>query len=120
MKTKNKLLFIIKDIARCVYIGLLIAGGSALLMLLLGLIFRQNILMLIYVTCFSIGSMALSVAGISFLKPSTLRPLDHKEEWENYFKILNIGLVLFFIGITLFLVGITVYDINFSLTNGVY
>lgn len=119
MKSNNKLLLAIKDIAKCIYIGFLIAAGIALIMLLFGLTFRKNIIVLIYQADFSVGSMGLFIAGISFLKPSTLRPFDHKKQWEEHFKLLNIGHVLFFIGISLYIIAIIFYNLNFSLTGNI-
>lgn len=102
--------YIVKDILRCVYIGVLIALGLGILLTIIALVFRLNILQAIALSWIYSGCLALLVGGISFLRPNTQRPLDYKNDWERYFKKLNIGHVILLIGTTLLILGIPVYN----------
>lgn len=48
----------------------------------------------IYGSCFG-----LSISALSFVSKNTLRPLNYKEEWEEYFKKFNLPHVIFFISL---------------------
>jgi hypothetical protein len=105
-----------RDLARCVFIGLFIAAIFAVLMVIVTLISGWNWLDLLYRSYFYIGSLGLLIAGLSFLKPSTLRPLDYKNDWERYFKKMNIGFVFLFVGITLMVIAVVLYNIRYYQT----
>lgn len=106
------------DILRCIYIGILIALGLGVFITLIALIFRLDILQVIYTSWICTGSFGMLIGGISFLKPNTQRPLKYSTEWEKYFKKLNIGYVILLVSLTTFILGISVYNIWWSLKYG--
>jgi len=113
LKLINLIKAYIKDVARCIYIGILIAAGIGVVMVIAALVFRGDILDILYRAYIYIGCLAISVAGISFLMPKTLRPLDYNEDWERYFSKLNIGYVILLIGLTLLAAGVVLSIIVF-------
>ncbi len=46
-----------------------------------------------------VSAMGLGIAGIAFIKPKFMRPLNYQDVWETYFKKFNLAHVLFFISI---------------------
>lgn len=104
---------VLKDMARCIFIGFKIASGAAAIAVIVALITKQNILSIIYNFVIYAGCIALSLAGITFIKPITQRPLDHEKDWKDYFTKFNIGVVIFFIGLTLLVIGMLIYAVIF-------
>lgn len=50
-----------------------------------------------FVQYFSI--LGLAIAGMSFLKQDLMRPLNYQNQWQTYFKKLNLAFVTLFISI---------------------
>lgn len=110
--------YILLDVLRCICIGILIALGLGVFITLIALIFRLDILRVLYTSWISTGCFGMFIGGMSFLWPNTQRPLDYRTDWEKYFKKLNIGYVILLIGLTILILGIPVYNIWWSLKYG--
>jgi magnesium-transporting ATPase (P-type) len=111
--------YILFDVLRSICIGILIALGLGVFITLIALIFRLDILQVLFSAWIFTGCIGMFIGGMSFLWPNTQRPLDHRDDWEKYFKKLNIGFVILFIGITILILGLPVYNIWWSLKYGV-
>lgn len=59
------------------------------------------------------SALGLGIAGIAFIKPKYMRPLNYQDVWETYFKKLNLVHVIFFISI---FIAIYSYIIEIYLT----
>ncbi|MDF2880653.1 MAG: hypothetical protein K0R54_1210 [Clostridiaceae bacterium] len=45
------------------------------------------------------SAFGLGIAGIAFIKPKYMRPLNYQDVWETYFRKFNLAHVIFFISI---------------------
>ena len=102
-----------KDILNCAKLAVYIFLGSAVVGVIIGYIqYGSNLEeVLLWGDRLSliIGVFGMGIAGISFLKPSTMRPLEYQQQWEEYYAVLNLSHVILFVSLF-----ITVYAFTFD------
>lgn len=108
----KSILYLIKDILKCIIIGVIISLGLSLLASLVLIILYGNktvsILEGIKSVNYFFGAMGMLLSGGFFMKRDGTRPFIYKEEWKGHFKKMNIGFVIMFIGMAVIAFGVVI------------
>lgn len=92
-----------KDILNCAKLALYIFLGTFIVGLIIGFInygpswvdvILWGVRLSLIISC-----IGLAIAGLSFLKPSTMRELDYQSRWEQYYAVLNLTQVMLIVAI---------------------
>lgn len=102
---------ILADLLRCFKLSLKIFLVPVILGAIIGLIIGlvqgnlnvEGVLRSINTTCIRISSFGLAIAGIGFIKPRMMEPLDYQDKWMEYFNRFNLVGVIFFISLFMLL-----------------
>lgn len=91
----------LKDLVRCLEISLVafiipFGIGMVVGMLFYGLDLKGMLDWGRILVQFS-AAIGMLVAGVSFIKPQTMRPLNYDEEWKIYFRKMNLSHVILFV-----------------------
>lgn len=91
------------DVLYCLKLSLYFFGGSFILGIIIGLILHGfNFTEVAFWGCRMsefLSVFGLALAAIAFVKKDLMRPLDEQEQWELYFRKLNLPQVIFFISV---------------------
>ena len=93
----------VKDISYCLKISCYFFSAAFLLGTLIGFIsYGFNFKGIIIWGCRVVQYFAVFgyiLSGISFIRQELMRPLNYQEQWEKYFKKLNLAGVILFMSI---------------------
>jgi vacuolar-type H+-ATPase subunit I/STV1 len=51
------------------------------------------------------SAVGMGVAALSFIRPDSMRPLNYQSEWEEYFGVLNLTVVILIISLAVAVYG---------------
>jgi len=106
----DKIMYFLKDVIKSLKVGIVVSIILILLSALFGSIAKQGdvilILDIVKNTLFFIGALGLFVFAGFTAKRESRRPLEHKDQWKEHFKVLNFVNVLMVIDITILISGI--------------
>lgn len=106
----DKIMYFLKDIIKSLKVGIIVSVILILSSALFGAIAKQgNIILTLDIvknTLFFIGALGLFVFAGFTAKRESRRPLEHKNQWKEHFKVLNFVNVLMVIDITILVSGI--------------
>lgn len=106
----DKIMYFLKDIIKSLRVGIIVSVTLILASALVAAVAKQgNIILILDIvknTLFFIGSLGLFVFAGFTAKIESRRPLEHKDQWREHFKVLNFANVLIVIDITILVSGI--------------
>ena len=97
------------DLLKCIALGIILSVVVGLISgIIFAIIHKGNMLstfegikrMLYY-----FGVLGLLLSAAFFVQKDGIKPLIYDKEWKQYFSVLNIGFVIFFMNITICMIG---------------